>query len=880
VFAAMVLASSATALGAEAEKVDFDRDVLPILSAQCFSCHGPDAGRRKADLRLDVRGAAVAEREGVPAIVPGQPDESELIARITSDDATDRMPPPKAGPRLSPEQIRTIRKWVEQGAEYAEHWAFVPPRRPPLPRVREADWPRSPIDTFILDRLEREELGHADRASREALIRRATLDLLGLPPTPEEIRAFLDDESPRADELLIERLLASPHYGERWGRHWLDVVRYADSGGFETDVFFGHAWRYRDYVIRSFNADTPFDRFLREQVAGDELGTGDEDALIATGLYTIAPALTESAMVPGKLEYDLLIDAVDTTGSAFLGLTIGCARCHDHKYDPISQRDYFRLQALFAASEPVDRLPDGTRTNRDGRVAIRNTLQEFGIEQAKASARRETRPEVRGAYLRQVGDFFIRTDGSLQRRVEQSRRYLALQPHVERCREALNSGTTDDDGAGASDVGARPREAREELLAALGRRALELAARGDPAARAYRALATEEERRRFLIDLGAKGLESKRPDDLIEDLDGFRMALGARHLDGRSEIPDRILAHRAQPYETRVLRRGELESPGEVVGPGLPAQLDGGRAIGDLPPTRWRTALADWLASAQNPLTARVLVNRVWQWHFGVGLVPTPNDFGIRGERPSHPELLDWLAVEFVEHGWSLKHLHRLIMLSSTYQMSARADREAIARDPDNRLLTRYQPRRLEAEVLWDSLRAVAGTLDRSVYGLPFAPPLDEQEQIGNYNTQKWPASPPERSHRRAVYLLVRRSFRFPMLSAFDPPDTVSSCGRRDITTVPNQALTLLNSRTIREQAAAFAGRLLRESNRAPEAVADLAWGYAYGRRITDGERRKVVEFLRARRQADPDPSGDPLRRAVEELCLALFNTTEFIYIE
>ena len=715
--------------------VDFSRDVLPILSAHCFTCHGPDAGKRKAKLRLDVRDGTAAEHGGLSVIAPGRPAESELIARITADDAEGRMPPPKAGPRLAPEQVRLLRAWVEQGAAYAEHWAFLPVRRPPVPGVRDTAWPQTPIDNFILQRLERQQLRPAARASREVLIRRATLDLTGLPPTPEEVEAFRADDAPDAYERLVERLLASSHYGERWGRHWLDVARYADSGGFETDIVFGSAWRYRDYVLRSFNADRPFDRFVREQIAGDELYPDDRDARLATALYTIGPVLQEAGMVPGKLDYDWLTDAVDTTGSAFLGLTLGCARCHDHKYDPISQRDYFALQAVFGGSDLFDFNADGTVLREH--VALRKTEKEL----------------------------------------EEARRKVA------------------------------PR---------------------------------------------------KKPGDYDE----------------YPEIPWRGLGHRSEPLAVRLLHRGELNSPGDTVPAGLPARLADGPALDGTLPEKWRTALASWIASEWNPLTARVIVNRVWQGHFGVGLVRTPNDFGTRGEPPTHPELLDWLAADFVEHGWSIKHLHRRIMLSSAYRQAAAADPATLRLDPDNRLLTRFQPRRVEAEVIWDGMRSVAGTLNPRMYGLPVGPPLDGREMIGNYRS--WPTSPPEEANRRAVYIQVRRSFRFPPLSAFDLPDNVSCCGQRDRTVVPSQALTLLNNRTVREQAGAFAARLLRETDRSPEAVAARAWLYVYGRAITADERRAAVAFLRERA---PSAAAEARQAAVEELCVALFNTNEFIYL-
>jgi hypothetical protein len=611
-----------------------------------------------------------------------------------------------------------------------DFWAFRPVREPAVPVCRDpmaAAWVKSPIDAFILARLEASGLKLASPADRRTLIRRVTLDLTGLPPTPEEIDAFLADTSPDAFAKVVDRLLASPHYGERWGRHWLDVARYADSGGFETDIFFGSAWRYRDYVIRSFNADKPYDRFVKEQIAGDELYPGDREALVGTGLYAVGPVLQEADMVPGKLDYDWLTDAVDTTGSAFLGLTLGCARCHDHKYDPISQWDYFALQSVFAGSDLCDFKPDGTRLREH--VILKKTETEF--EQARKKVDPKTKP----------GDF-----------------------------------------------------------------------------------------------------------------------------DEYPEIPLRGLGHRSNPVAVRLLKRGELSHPGDPIEPGLPAELAAGRKLDGVPREKWRTALAEWVADPKNPLTVRVLVNRIWQGHFGRGLVDTPNDFGTRGERPTHPELLEWLAVEFVEHGWSLKHLHRRIVLSSTYQMSSAAGPEALRKDPDNRLLGRFQPRRVEAEVVWDGMRAVAGTFDRRMYGLPVFPPLDGRELIGNY--KKWPADPPAAANRRAVYVVVRRSFRFPALGAFDPPDNVSSCGRRDVTIVPGQALTLLNNRAARDQAAAFADRLLRETDGRPEAVVARAWLIAYGRPIADDERRDAVAFL-----------GACDKVAVTELCVALFNTNEFVYL-
>jgi hypothetical protein len=480
-------------------------------------------------------------------------------------------------------------------------------------------------------------------------------------------------------------------------------------------------------------------------------------------------------MVPGQLEYDLLTDAVDTTASAFVGLTAGCARCHDHKYDPISQRDYYRMQALFAASDQFDLKADWEKINNNGKLAVKTTLPLFEIEQIKVRACAELNAALRKKYLMQVAEYYLG--------------------------KAKNAS----------------------------------------------------------------------------DTESARLAAAEKFLSGPSLIPVRVLTHRTKPLEVRRLIRGELSDPAEVVEPGLPETLAGPNPRKDIAAKERRAVLADWVASPKNPLTARVIVNRVWQWHFGQGLVRTPNDFGVRGERPTHPELLDWLAVEFMEHGWSLKHLHRLIMLSSTYQMASTVDTKILALDPDNRMLTHFQPRRLDAEAIWDLQHAVAGTLDSTMYGLPFAPPLDGQEQIGNF--RKWPASLPREANRRGLYVLIKRSFRFPLFGVFDPPDNVASCGQRDVTTVPNQSLALLNSRMVHQQATAFAKRLIDQTDGSPAAVASLAWDYAYGRAIADEERAKVVEFLQSRRKALAARRADAFLGAVEEFCLALFNTNEFIYV-
>jgi mono/diheme cytochrome c family protein len=889
-------------LRAEPEKLDFGRDVMPILSANCFSCHGADAGNRKAKLRLDLRDEAVADRDGLPAIIPGNPDKSELMFRIMSDDEDERMPPAEKAHKLSETQIDILRRWIASGAEYTPHWAFVAAKPQPLPVVRNSKWVQSPIDHFVLAKLEAEKLAPAAPASREMLIRRASLDLTGLPPSPEEVAAFAADKSKDAWPKLIERLLASPQYGERWGRHWLDVARYADSGGFETDLFFGHAWRYRDYVIRAFNADKPFDRFIKEQIAGDELYPADPEAKLATGFYTVGPVLQEAGMVTGKLEYDQQTDMVDTTGAAFLGLTLGCARCHDHKYDPVSHRDYFAMQAVFAASDQVDYTPAGTKL-RD-RAALKATLNEFETEQARLRALRESDAALRAKYIRQIGESFIASDREFGARVETTKRYNTIKAAVDRYQRILAAGrvtepslaaklTEEEDGDDAMVVAFKAQLTgllRDNYPDLTGSELLELGIvalrnpdrrRGGgggggngprPVSRRelFASLPDAAAKRAFLVDLGRDQLDIQPPDGFLADLDTLRDRLGAGRLNDTNILPVRMLGHREKPFEVRLLKRGELEMAGDVVQPALLTQFAKQPDLSGVPPDRRRAALAEWIASKDNLFTARVIANRAWQWHFGEGLVRTPNDFGLQGARPTHPELLDWLATELVENGWSLKHLHRVIMNSSAYRMGATADAATLERDPDNQLLTRYQPRRLEAEAVWDSLLVSAGKLNPTMFGLSFAPPLDAQEQIGNF--RKWPVSTPEESYRRAVYVLVKRSFRFPTLSAFDLPDNITSCGRRDITTVPNQALTLMNNSFVQELAGTFADRLLRETDGRPATVAERAWRIAFGRTITPAERTAAEKFLGNGRTAARD--------GLKELCLALFNTNEFIYLQ
>jgi hypothetical protein len=710
-------------------------------------CHG---GKKvKGGLRLDSRAGLLEGGESGPAVVPGAPDKSLLIQALRYVHEDIKMPPDK---QLPGPVVAAFAEWVKDGAVWSRGmvvsvrarsrlpWAFEPLKKVSLP-PDPAGWAAQPIDRFIRQQQRTRGLEPAVKADRRTLLRRATLDLTGLPPTPEEVDAFTTDRSPGAWAGVVERLLASPRYGERWGRHWLDVVRYADTGGFEADHLYPEAWRYRDYVIGSFNRDKPFDRFIQEQVAGDELWP--ENKAHATGLYCVGPVQGESAMVSNQLEYEWLTDAVDTTGAAFLGLTFGCARCHDHKYDPITQADYYAMQAIFAASD-------------------------------------------------------------------------------------------------------RPYPAKVRLL-----------------------------RIKALDGLLS---EAPVPKKLLTDP---RCTL---------QTGDRIglrLFHRQKPLAIHRLRRGELNKPAERVGPAFPAILllrNEQTAFAGVRPAKRRAALARWLTSPANPLTVRVLVNRVWGWHFGQGIVRTANDFGNQGEPPTHPHLLDWLARDFMDHGWSLKDLHRRILLSSTYRMASVARGPGLEIDRENRLLWHFPRRRLEGEAIRDNMLACAGTLNPRPFGPPVVPPLQRQELTGLFDAgDKWPVTRDAAQHtRRSVYLLVRRTFVHPLFAAFDPPELMTSCSCRAQTIVPTQALTLLNSPLARVQAAAFAQRLLRECGDQPRNAVARAWRLAFGRPIMRAEEERALTFLgkRTAGRAAATRAVRPREAALAELCLALFNANEFIYVD
>ena len=671
---------AAPAWGAVPRVVDFNRDVRPILSDNCIACHGPDKEKRKAKLRLDVADPSQAKEtdSGKPAISPKHPEQSELISRVSSTDEDEMMPPPKTGKKLTAAQIQTLRDWVAGGAPFAQHWSFVKPSRPAVPAVKQKSWPRNPIDNFILARLEKENIEPSPEAERVTLLRRASLDVTGLPPTPEEVAAVNENWLS-----VIETLLDSPRYGERWGRHWLDLARYADSNGYSIDAP-RSIWGYRDWVINAFNRDMPFDEFTIEQIAGDLLPNATQEQKIATGFHRNTQINEEGGIDKEQFRIESVVDRVNTTGSAFLGLTLGCAQCHDHKFDPISQRDYYEIFAfLNNADEPDLVLGSGEQSAEMTEARYKVTDLERQIEVFKQDAEKNA---------------------------------------------------------------AKIKESTAQLTKL--RRAL-----------------------------------PKLPTTMV-------------------------MAERKEPRESYIHIKGDFTRKGDIVGPGV---LD---ALQPLKITTERTNrldLARWLVDRENPLTARVVVNRIWQKYFGRGIVETENDFGSQGSLPTHPELLDWLAVEFMEQGWSQKHIHRLLLNSATYRQSSNVRPELANIDANNYLLARQNRLRLDAEVVRDVSLKSSGLLTEKTGGPSVFPTQPEGVMNLGQSRREWKPSVGADRYRRGMYTFFWRATPHPSLAVFDAPDAFSACTRRPRSNTPLQSLTLLNDEASFEFANALGERVRRE---------------------------------------------------------------------
>jgi hypothetical protein len=695
---------------------------------------------------------------------------------------------------------------------------FQLPHRPAVPAVKNGSWPRNAIDAFVFARLEAKGLNPSRPADRLRLLRRVTFDLTGLPPTAQEQDAFLADTSPDAYARVAERLLASPRFGERWAQHWLDLVRYADSDGFKEDALRPDAHRYRDWVIRAFNAKMPYDQFVRLQLAGDELAPGDPDALVATGLNRLWPDEYNAANLEQRRQ-EILDDTIDTAGLAFLGLTVGCARCHDHKYDPISQKDYFRLQSFFAALQPRD-LPAVDAT------ALAAYRQRRAAWEKKTSAIREE------------------MDRLVASKREQERIY-ALTKFREEIQEAVKTPPA-------------RRTPYQWQIARMAEKQMDRGAAGAPAK--------------------LTGADKKRYQELEASLPP-----------APQPPPTAMAVTDVGPVAppTHRLIGGDWRKPAVELQPAFPVSLGGGDVDPRLPEgvvsTGRRAALARWLTRPDNPLTARVIVNRLWQHHFGVGLVATASDFGAQGAPPTHPELLDWLACELVDSGWDLAHLHRLMVTSATYQQDSAVDpadpahARALAADRDNDLLWHARRRRLEGEAIRDALLAVTGELNPRLYGPPVRPELP-----ASFGKAAWkPEGKVHERNRRSIYVLAKRNLRYPLFDAFDYPDMHNSCSRRLNTTTAPQALILLNSELTLGPARRWAGELRSRHAEDVEAIVHDVTRAAWGRRPTAGEARLAARFLTKQAALHRDEgAADADLRALADYCHAVLNTNEFVYVD
>jgi hypothetical protein len=714
------------------------------------------------------------------------------------------------------------------------HWAFQPIKRVELPALQNPNSKiQHPIDRFILTRLETNGLTLSAAATREQLIRRVTFGLIGLPPTPEEIDSFVKDSSASAYEKLIDRLLASPHYGERWGRHWLDLARFAETDGFEHDAVRPHSWRYRDYVINSFNADKPYDRFVREQVAGDELFPNNPEAVIATSFNLLGPDMVDSAdQVQRRL--NTLNDMTDTTALVFLGQTLGCARCHNHKFEPFSQRDYYQLQAFFTPAKFQRELPVPTAAER---AAHEIEMEKYN---ARTEAQRKQIEAIESPHRERLhADKLAKLseEAQLAHKTPKDKRTVEMENQIQETADLLK--ITD-----------------AELL---------------------KAMSAEE-----------KTAHKK----LTEELKKFPKP---------APLPMAMALQDGKPAKTFILGRGDYNDPHDEVLAGFPEILcssrgnealtnsTGGVSLLTSAATKHRAALANWIASPENPLAARVMVNRIWQHHFGRGIAPMPSEFGTRAEPPTHPELLDWLASEFIARGWSIKQMHKVILLSATYQQSSQPSAAAWARDPENKLFSRQNRARLEGEVIRDSLLAISGRLNAKVGGPSVLPPIPADITKTSKN---WTPSANTSDHaRRSLYIFARRNLRFPFLEVFDAPDSNLSCPERGRSTTAPQSLTLLNSDEVMAAAKATAARVMKETKAPEQQVAD-AFRLTIGRSPSAMERELTRDFLAACSNRGNEAHSENSEReqslvtsaatqiAMEEFCRALFNLNAFVYVD
>jgi hypothetical protein len=969
------------------EKLAFNRDIRPILAEKCLKCHGPDARQRKGKLRLDNRHDATAPAaSGSPAIVPGKIDDSELYRRITSDDPDERMPPPQSGKLLSSNEIARLKTWIEQGAEYQGHWAFLPPVRPPIPPVKNRQWCRSPIDHFILARLEAEGLAPSAPTDDVAFLRRATIDLIGLPPTIGQIDAYLVDTRADADARLVERLLDSPHYGERWGRIWLDAARFADSDGYEKDkprqVFF-----YRDWVTTALNRDLPYNEFIIDQIAGDLLPGATQDQITATGFLRNSMINEEGGIDPEQFRMEAMFDRIDCIGKGILGLTIQCAQCHSHKYDPLTQEEYYRMfaflnnshEANIAVYTPEEERKRGEIARKVGEIEDLMRHQSPGWAEPlaawEARVRHDqpewtlVRPDVDeestgGAkYLLMEDGSFLQQGYAPTKHTVKMTVKTGVAPITAFRLELLTDPNLPLGGPGRSIEGTVAiTEFRVDAAPADGKGKpvhvtfSQATADVNPNEAPLKAIYNDRSnRKRFTgpvgfaidgknetawgIDVGPGRRNQPRKavftareplgfpggtvltfylaqdhggwnsdDNQNHNLGRFRLAITSapkatadpvpaevrkilaiapsqrtagqsasifhywrttvpewkdanawieslwrQHPEGSTQL---ALKEREQPRRTHVLERGDFLKPAKLVEPGVPAFLN------PLPQgaPRNRLTFARWLVGRDAPTTARALVNRVWQAYFGTGIVATSEDFGLQCEPPVHPELLDWLAVEFMESGWSLKHLHRLITSSATYHQSSAVTPELLARDPYNRLLARGPRYRVDAELVRDIALAASGLLDDRVGGPSVCPPAPAFlfQPPTSYGPKVWNEATGRERFRRALYTFRYRSVPYPMLQAFDEPNGDFACVRRSRSNTPLQALTTLNEPIYLECARALALRTLTEGGTTDADRLKYAFRRCLARVPSDQERATLLDMVHRQARRFAEPGANP----------------------
>lgn len=827
VAATLLVGPSVKADSANGDETFFETKIRPVLAETCFQCHG---GKKVGgDLRVDSREALVRGGGEGPAIVPGQSDASVLIQAIRYQHDSVRMPP---GRRLPDAVVADFARWVDAGAPWPKatpaakrsfvaqaHWAFEPVK-PASPPDDPTGWSQHPIDRFIAARRSAHDLEPVGAAEKRTLLRRITFDLVGLPPTPDELAGFLADESPAAYEHVVDRLLASPHYGERWGRHWMDVIRYADTAGDNADYPVPEARLYRDYIIDAFNADKPYDAFVREQLAGDIIAAQGPrelyaERVIATGFLALS---RRYGTAPEELWHLTLEDTIETTGRAFLGLTLRCARCHDHKFDPVTNKDYYALYGIFASTK----FPYAGSEEFQSKKFPRANFAPLVPPQEAAARWATYRTTLESA---------------------------SVDEDLERDRRRLKERTVEWDRA----------------IHSLSQSIASLESNGQPTGP--------------LKDQKARLERSKADAKAASEAnaDKERQKSAARKWGLPADLPGAYAVHESTPVAESVHLRGEPSSRGAVVARNVPAFLAGPNPPRMPEGSSGRLELARWLTAPEHPLTARVMVNRVWHHHFGRGVVGSPSNFGVRGDEPTHPELLDWLTSQFVSNGWSIKALHRLIVTSKTYQMASVADPGALAKDPENRSYWRFDRRRLDAEAIRDAMLAVSGRLDLRTAGEHPFPPISEWRW-----TQHSPFKAVYPTDRRSVYLMTQRLQRHPYLALFDGPDTNHSTDRRTSANVPLQALYLMNNPFVQDQARALAGRLIAESNdveRRLNLATTLAWGRPPRPAEADAYRLYLRDFAReSAASGRPDPEADV--DAWASLAKVLLTANEFLYLD